>query len=232
MGLRGYGTVWHLDLPGDGSNITLHEGSFSQWSNALIEAVEALENVILVAHSTGGMYALAESRLENLLMGLVLMDSAPDASWQSMFMKYVKQHPIANVEELQKIYRENPNNDVLKNLIVASAPYLFTTAGLKKGIELLETLPFNYKSYEWSAKHFDSIYKAKWIPKIIPTLIIAGDSDHITPLSLFTESKYFQHDAILVREIKNAGHYPWVENPDQVIETFHEYCRMLQLKTV
>ena len=59
------GTVWHLDLPGDGSNITRNNQlSFSKWSEALIEAVSLFDNVILAAHSTGGMYALATSLLE------------------------------------------------------------------------------------------------------------------------------------------------------------------------
>src|SRR5688572_9025224 len=70
------GTVWHLDLPGDGSNTTSDDSHyFSSWSEALVEAVKSLDKVILVAHSTGGMYALATAKLEGLLAGLVLMDS-------------------------------------------------------------------------------------------------------------------------------------------------------------
>src|SRR5690242_16517022 len=54
------GTTWHVDLPGDGSNHTdCDEESFSHWSKALLEVVDTLNNVILVAHSTGGMYVLA-----------------------------------------------------------------------------------------------------------------------------------------------------------------------------
>lgn len=222
------GTMWHLDLPGDGSNITTNNSEyFSHWSVALVEAVKAFDKVILVAHSTGGMQALATPRLEELLAGLVLMDSAPDTSWQNIFMKYVKQHPIPKVEKLQKIYNENPNNEVLKQLIVASAPYLFTTSGLKKDISFLEKLPINYQTCEWSAQHFDSTYKAKWIPKNIPTLILGGSEDCITPLRLFAQSPDFQRDNIFIREIKDAGHYPWIENPEQVILTFKEYCQKL-----
>ena len=58
------GTSWCLDLPGDGSNATPDDSLyFAQWSEALVEAVGTLDNVILVAHSTGGMYALATARL-------------------------------------------------------------------------------------------------------------------------------------------------------------------------
>lgn len=222
------GTSWYLDLPGDGSNTTVNDSQFfSHWSAALLEAVEALDKVILVAHSTGGMYALATPALERSLVGLVLIDSAPNASWQQHFINYAKEHPLPEVGSLQKIYMENPNDDVLRQLTIASAPYLFTGEGLKKDISFLASLPINYRTCEWSAQHFDTVYKAKWIPKNIPTLILGGDNDHVTPLNLFTETSDFQRKNILIREIKNAGHFPWIESPEQIISVFKEYCQIL-----
>lgn len=222
------GTVWHLDLPGDGSNITENNSaSFSTWSQALIEAVSLFDNVILVAHSTGGMYALATKPLEKRLKGLALLDSAPDAEWQKQFGKYMEHHPIPKAQALQKIYAKSPNNDMLKQSIIASAPYIFTPSGLKKGIQLFKKLPINFETCEWSARHFDSNYKATWSPKNIPALILAGEFDHITPLTLFSQDKRFQRNNILIREVKRAGHYPWIENPTQIKSFFKEYCRYL-----
>jgi pimeloyl-ACP methyl ester carboxylesterase len=64
------GTIWYLDLPGDGSNITEDdENSFSNWSNALIEATNELDNVILVAHSSGGILLLQHQNLKTILWG-------------------------------------------------------------------------------------------------------------------------------------------------------------------
>lgn len=58
-------TIWHPDLPGDGSNKTPDdEQHFSHWSDALLEAVSLLNNVILVAHSTSGMHALASQKIK------------------------------------------------------------------------------------------------------------------------------------------------------------------------
>lgn len=48
----------------------------SKWSAALVEAITALDKVILVAHSIGGMYALATEKLERLQIGLILMDGS------------------------------------------------------------------------------------------------------------------------------------------------------------
>ena len=222
------GTIWHLDLPGDGSNNTPNdEHHFARWSDALLEAVSTLKNVILVAHSTGGMYALATPKLEKMLIGLVLMDSAPDSSWQKKFMEHAKHHPIKNTKKLQMQYGKNPDNNLLKKITIASASYSFTKKGLRQGIALFKSLPFNYKTCEWSGKHFDQTYKAKWVPKRIPTLILTGEKDQIIPLHFFTQSKKFKRKNIVFREIKNAGHFPWIENSKDVVAVFNEYTRKL-----
>lgn len=226
--LRLPGSVWKLDLPGDGSNVTDDDAYyFSNWSAALCEAVSALSNVILVAHSTGGMYALATPELKHILTGLVLMDSAPDASWQQFFMKTVTNHPIPEANTLHKVYAENPDNEILKQITLLSTPYCFTKAGLDKDLSFIESLPYNFKTCNWSAEHFDQIYKAKWIPDNLPVLIFSGEEDCITPISLFIESPDFQRPDIAIRIISQAGHFPWIENPEGVINVFEEYCEQL-----
>jgi len=99
-----------------------------------------------------------------------------------------------------------------------------------KGISLLKTLPFNYNTCEWSGKHFDQTFKSKWVPKNIPTLILAGEKDQIIPLDLFISSKKFKRKNIIIRSIKNAGHFPWIENPKQVVNSFNEYYEFLLKK--
>jgi pimeloyl-ACP methyl ester carboxylesterase len=222
------GTIWHLDLPGDGSNVTDNNTeSFSHWSQALVQAVSALDNVILVAHSTGGMYALSTPELEKNLAGLILMDSAPNASWQQEFMEYAATHPLPEVGALHKIYTENPNNQTLKEITIASCPYFCAENCPPQKKDFLQTLPYNYQVCDWSAAHFDQTYKAQWVPKNISTLIFAGDSDCITPLALFKKAQEFQRDNIVIKSIEHAGHFPWLENPHGVVAAFQDYCQRL-----
>lgn len=222
------GSIWHVDLPGDGSNTTADdEQSFANWSKGLIEACSAMNNVILVTHSSGGMFALATPELEKNLSGLVLMDSAPNANWQSHFIEYIKNHPLPEVERLQKLYEEKPSNDLLKKLTIASAPYFSIPESLNKITELFRSLPFNYKTHQWTAHNFHSTYEANWIPQQIPTLIFSGDQDHLTPLTLFSEAIPFQRHNIYIREIQNASHFPWIDNPFQVKKVFSEYCHVI-----
>ena len=199
------GSTWHVDFPGDGSNL-LDDSylNIALWKKALIEAVSALNNVILVAHSSSGMFALTITELEKILSGLVLIGSTPDTSWQKAFMQYVKLHPLAKVEKLQKLYTANPSNKLLKQLTIAAAPNFLTAKGIKKNSAFLNSLPYNSKSHIFFDKHFHENYKAKWFPKKMPTLIFTGEQDPITPLTLFKNSKQFRHSNILIEEIRNA----------------------------
>src|SRR5262245_39115051 len=89
------GTSWAVDLPGDGSN---RDGSYDQWPQVLIEAAEAVEHPVFVGHSTGGMYLLSTPALEPILDGLVLVSTAPDASWLPAFTRMTERHPLHEVE--------------------------------------------------------------------------------------------------------------------------------------
>ncbi|CDZ76062.1 acetoin dehydrogenase E2 subunit dihydrolipoyllysine-residue acetyltransferase [Legionella massiliensis] len=220
------GNLWYLDLPGDGSNNS-DQWDFSNWQQGLIEATQQVDNVILVAHSSGGMFALATAGLEANLTGLVLMDSAPHTGWQQYFIEYVEKHPLPGIAPLQQRYQESPSNDLLKELTIACLPYFSKAESREKMEAMLKTLSFNHKSHLWSESNFDQTYEAKWVPQAIPTLIFAGEQDNLTPLKLFSESVDFQRDNILIREIAAASHYPWFDNPEQIKQVFAEFCQTM-----
>lgn len=223
------GVIWTLDLPGDGSNIVDDNNdnlNFANWQKALIEAAGEFDNTILVAHSSGGMFALATPEIEKNLTGLVLMDSAPNAGWQQCFMEYINKNPLPKANILQKEYQLHPTDNLLKQLTIASAPCFSLPQNLEQIITLLEKLPFNHHSHLWAEKYFDQSYKARWIPKI-PTLIFSGEKDFLTPLKLFSQEQLYHKDNILIREINDAAHFPWIDNPEAVKELFNHYCGLL-----
>ncbi|MBA2710550.1 MAG: alpha/beta hydrolase [Tatlockia sp.] len=222
------GVIWHLDLPDDGSNL-LKDKPLSNWEAAIIQAVKAFDKVILVAHSTPGMFVQTMPELEGILQGLVLIGSAPNSSWQKTFADYCKNNVDPLILNAEKEYNENPNNETLRQLLIASAKYCFTTdTTLVAGKELFKKLPVNHLAAEWSSQNFDSEgYLAKWIPENVPTLITTGSKDAITPLNLFSSDERYQRDNILIKEIADAGHYPWFENPQGVISAFAAFCKLV-----
>jgi len=219
------GAIWQVDLPGDGSNIK--KAQFQDWSAALFEATEALDNVILVAHSAGGMFALANAQLQETLTGLILMNTAPDSSWQQDFTIYVKTNPLPAAMKWQNIYESHPSDENLKEFTAACVAYAFTERNYTKAVQLIRSLPINHQAYEWAAENFHPSYQAQWVPKNIPVLIFAGELDRITPVQLFKNTKEFNRPNILIQDIQNAAHYPWLDNPEQVRQLFREYCQRL-----
>ncbi len=222
------GSMWCLDLPGDGSNV-LHNGVKLDISNsfvALEEATSHFNKPILVAHSTGGMYALSIPSLKKYLAGIILMGAAPDKTWQVSFIEHIKNNPIPGIHTLEKAYRSNPCFETLRDNTVAFAPYLFTDRGVAAGISLLEKLPYNFSAVEWSAKYFDEMYEAKWYPENLPALIFTGAQDKIVPLRFFLKDQRFKGKNTIIRDIPEAGHYPWVERADAVKELFGEFYRL------
>jgi pimeloyl-ACP methyl ester carboxylesterase len=57
-----------------------------------------------------------------------------------------------------------------------------------------------------------------------PNPILSGSEDLGTPLRLFSQKKQYARPNILMNEIPNAGHFPWIENPTDVAVAFTEFC--------
>lgn len=226
------GNIWHLDLPGDGSNTTNNdEKYFANSSQALLEATACFTNVIFVAHSTGGMYALATKGLEDNLDGLVLLDSAPDSSWQKAYQKFMENIILPqSIHDLLVEFENNPTDELLKEITLAIMPYYLPKKSINKTIAAFKNLPFNCRSHHWSAENFDDTYQYQWVPQKIPTLILSGDSDPITPLELFQQHPAFQRPNIKIQSISQSGHFPWFDNPKETINAFQTYSQTLNSK--
>jgi pimeloyl-ACP methyl ester carboxylesterase len=227
------GAIWHFDLPNDGSNI-LKDQSICNWYTAIMQAVSSLENVILVAHSTSAMFVQTMPELEEFLHGLVLIGTAPDASWQKLFSEYRKENMDAFITQVEEEYLLDPNNETLRKLLIAEAKNCFVTKqSLASGKELLNKAPINQAADKLYSKVFNSeTYKATWIPQTLNTLIMNGSEDHITPLKLFGNNASYQRNNIVIKEIVGAGHYPWFENPSQITQAFENFYEMkLKSKT-
>lgn len=155
------------------------------------------------------------------------MNTSPDISWQKELKAKLVDFPLPAADKADEIYRENPSNDLLRECVLTSAPRMFfTEKGLKKGIQFLRKLPFNYEVYQWAEEHFDPTYQSRWSPQI-PTLILSGDKDIALPIKYFKQKEEYKRGNILMKVIENAGHFPWIENPQSVIDAFNEYILML-----
>ncbi|WP_228640277.1 alpha/beta fold hydrolase [Microtetraspora sp. AC03309] len=75
--------------------------------------------------------------------------------------------------------------------------------------------------------HFDDTYRLRWTPRAQPTLIISGTEDHVVDQQLWGQEDAFRQAHVLHRGIADAGHFPWIENPEGVRAAFGDLVDML-----
>ena len=225
------GTSWLVDLPGDGSNVNRPSGPtdpYRLWPDVLLEAVDAVPDPIAVGHSTGGEYVLSVPALQGKLRALVLISSAPDCGWMPTFEAMCAADPLASVTAAASRYDHDPTDANLQALAVASAPWNFTAEALDRGRDLLARMPYNHAATEWSTAHFDHTYVAKWWPTRIPVLIVSGAADRIVDQKLW-QAPYYQGPNTIHATIDRAGHFPWIDRPQDANAAFGELLHRLAL---
>ena len=222
------GTSWLVDYPNDGSNQLGKSVNFNNWASGLIELLDTIENVVLVAHSFSGMFVLSKAEIEEKIKGLVLMNTAPNSSWVQEIPKQADKYNLPDLSKEKRNYQEHPSDESFKKLTLASAPYFFSAKSLGHGLRLLERLPYSHASYDWAANYFHPLYQNAFIPKGIPTMIIGADLDHITPLKLFSNDIQWQRENIRIKCLQGAGHFPWVDSPNVLLDLFRRYVDELR----
>jgi pimeloyl-ACP methyl ester carboxylesterase len=223
------GAAWLVDLPGDGSNRDLPgiRDPYAQWPGVLVEAARSLRHVVMVGHSTGGMLILSVPELEAQLAGVALISSAPHSGWRDAFAQYARDHPIPAVETAAARYSGQPNDQNLRRLTVAAAPWNFSAARVARGQRLLRSLAYNHAAVAWADAHFDDAYQARWAPRDMPALIVSGAEDHVVTQHLWQQEAAFTRPNILHRRIEGGAHFPWIENPEAVRAAFSDLTSRL-----
>ncbi len=226
------GSIWLVDLPGDGSNRNAPGAPadpFAVWPQVLVEAAQALPNAVFLGHSTGGMYLLATPQVEKHICGLVLVDTAPDASWHPRFVAMTEVNPLPEVAAAAAVYEADRRDENIAAIAVASAPWNFTSAGLAAGRALLARMPYNSAAVDWSDAHFDHIYSARWWPETLPVLVVAGAEDRIVWQGGWNEPR-FHGVNVEFAMISGGGHFPWIENPREIARVFKGFSSRLKAK--
>ena len=219
--IRAEGTIWHLDYPdklldpSDGP-----ERILQKWKSSLIEVAKSLPSPVFIGHSFGGMLILDIPKLKNHLKGVVLLSTSPVSDMSTFLKSYSSPVLMSSYEN----YQANKTRENLKKFWLYVAPVYFNKESEQKGFELLKAsqyFPIGDRSFEL----FISQYSAQWIPEKRTTVIITGDNDKVEPIDLYDKMDGFSDhvkDAVI---IKNAGHFPWVENLEDTVLAFESFFK-------
>ena len=107
------GNYWHIDLPGNGDNISdilPEDYDYGCWQDCLLAAVKNFENPILVGHSFGGMLPLMLPDLEDLLSGFVILNSAPRL-WLLEAAKAANENNLPDLTPAMDEFTSNPSRE-------------------------------------------------------------------------------------------------------------------------
>lgn len=151
--------------------------------------------------------------------------------WLEEAVAYSKQFDLPDLTEDMQAFILNPNQKTFNAALSACMPYYFPKETLEKGRQFLTQIPFQYRPAVWGQiKAIEGKLLAKWVPQRIPTLIIGAKYDCICPFSLFKNDQRFHRKNIKLLFIEDAGHCPWVENPQTIKEAFQEFSAQVSIK--
>lgn len=151
-----------IDLPSNGSHTIPYE-NFDQWLDIFLPTIKRFDNPIIVCHSFGGMLLLLYPELENILSGLIILNSAP-CLWLEEVRKKAKDLDLPDLSLEMQIFTENPTQKTFNQALAACMPYYFPKESLAIGPEKLLKLPFNFMpAVWWQRKVIETNFQAKWI---------------------------------------------------------------------
>lgn len=187
------GSLYLVDFPGDGSNPTPLEPE--KWKERLIALVQSFQHVHLVAHSFSSMFVMTCPELESHVESLVLMGASA-----------------------KKITHHRPGPIDVKHYFLSRLHLYVLPETVERATKLFANLPYKDEAFLWVKDHFHPNFVATWVPETIPTLILTGEFDQITPLSSFEGTVYLDRPNIVIESIPGASHFPWLEKPELVRE--------------
>ena len=221
------GSIWHLDLPGNGSNPKPESFDFFQWRESLVEATKTLHNVVLVAHSFGAIFTLMCPELESELVGLVLLNGA-STSWSDAFKSIREEKQLPSLDKAKQLYDNDRSDAAFKRLSLAAADYYFTPESADQGREILQQTAMAHAPFDWAVSNIFAGFEASWVPTELPTLVIGADHDYTVPFSIMTNDSRFQRDNIEMTCLKNASHFPWLQQKQALMDCLVRFSEKFQ----
>jgi len=212
--------VTAVDLPGYGQSdkpdASYTMEFFADFTCSLIDRLEA-ESIVLVGHSMGGMIAMKTYlRCSERIRALVLIDAAGvSGTAAEKIRRYMADG--WNMERLRRIYLD---------CIIGRLGEL-DEARLKEILSMMEDPRFR-RAYLRSLDAISKPLSSEEIKRIrVPTLIVWGSDDKLTPLEDGIRLNELIEGSRLV-VVDGAGHSPHAEDPRRVVEEVGKFVSELK----
>jgi pimeloyl-ACP methyl ester carboxylesterase len=210
------------DLPGFGESRSSSTCTIENMADAIADWLKYLQvpRAIIGGVSMGGYVAMALARRHpDLLRGLILADTRADAD---------SDEARQNRDTMIEFARENGARGVFEKM----APKLFATGAPPKIIEesarIAETVATETIVATLGALRDRPDARPSLAQISVPTLILVGDADAVSPLDAAHEMDAAIPDSVL-QLLAGAGHFAHAEAPDEWSQAVREWRRSSSL---
>lgn len=210
-------TMIAYDLPGHGESVEEYKNqldfSFHFYKEVLIENINSIQGaILLVGNSMGGHLAIEISEQIKNLKGLVIFGTPPvkkPINFEEAFIP---------VEALQTFLTEKPTSEAIKaaaNIAVHNKEYIPTIIN-----DFTKANPLVRKCMadDIFGNNFEDEYTIFTNLKVLKYIIFGEADPSVNPDYLKTVKTASGDNCSLI-PIKNCGHYPSLEKPEEFIET-------------
>lgn len=181
-----------------------------------------LGKVVLAGGSYGGHLALEYAlRYQENLAGLVLRDTAASNKYQSTSKDRALSSNLPNISEdmLDRLFGGRVTNDAeFKDMYAAILPLYWVNADEEQQQTHLNSIHFRHETHNYAFSrnqpHFDIVAQLHTIH--VPTLVLVGRHDWITPLEASEEiAREIPTSRLVVFD--DSGHSPQIEERDHFL---------------
>ena len=212
-----------------------YEGiSMSTWADEAdaLRASLGFDRIILLGHSFGGFIAQEYAlRHGDHLDGLILCDTAPVLDYQDVIMANAQSRGTpeqvqAVIAGLSAPVADDASFRQLWNTIL---PLYFNTFDPKVAKQMDDATQYSAQGFNQGMgvclPTFNVLSRLGEIT--VPTLVMAGRHDWITPPMQASERLHAQLPTLKLVIFEDSGHFPFIEEHDTFVRTVHDWVSKL-----
>jgi pimeloyl-ACP methyl ester carboxylesterase len=218
---RTFGSVWALDLPGNGFSPPPRRGHLPM--QAYVDVILAFrrriigERIILLGNSMGGGLSLhAASQDPDALRGLMLVSPAGAPVSDELFGATLKNFDVADAREARRLARK----------LYHEVPWtLLLFADQLRQMVSTETV----KHLVSELKPSDSVTPEMLSRLKMPTLLLWGQSEKLLPYEGLEYFRRFLPRESEIHEVAGFGHVPHMEHPEEFVRHVSAFAQKWRL---
>lgn len=201
------GTVWSVELLYSAQKPDL----ITSWQNSILELSKLYPHSIFLGHSFGSMFLQSVPNLDASNSSFILIASSPHNNWQKYASKYWEKIDSKKSDHRETIYKNRKNSENFRLLCSSWADFYFLKGKMQYGETMLNKESYDFQLYEYANEHFIKNYRNQW-SKWDKVTFVTGEFDYVTPFEIFADFSFEEKTKPSLIKIKNAGHFPWIEN--------------------